>query len=738
MRVAPHVSPLASILVAASLLVPSASAQSPELEWEGLPGPYGGYAAGVASVSDGSGFAAVATTTTRLYRSVDGVLWTPIALEQNQFGGLFTSPSGTFWALGSPLLRSDDRGLTWAEAGDGLPSGAATRLAAGPGEALYAATQSGLFRLAPGASLWTPAGLPGVVLDVAVTAEGVLMAGLSDGPGFAGFAVHRSSDGGATWTPVTLIPETYAAVSALVALPDGSVLAGGVSLPKGYAEPGLFRSTDGGVSWAALGALPDAQVSDFFLVRDVLYANTYADGTVRSADGGETWTPTGDLFSGLAEGPDGSTLAASNRLGILRSPDDGLTWQDATEGFGAAELGHVAVRADGLVVAARAADYGTGTGLYRSTDGGLSWARLRLSFDRFGLSDLHIDASGRLFAAPVTECNYTGCPPELTVGVYRSLDDGATWLPTSFAGPIARAHHLTDGPGGALWVTHRNVGAPGQPHLSRSLDGGATWEDRGPIPFVASFAVGPDGTLWAGSDQPVVQVARSTDAGASWTTVLAGAAGLRTGAMVVAGDGSVVVGVSGHGLLSPDDGQTWQTVDFGFEQSWYELDELLLSPDGTLFAGVGSGPPVLRSLDDGRTWDTASAGLPEARYTTDLDLDAEGVLWAAVGRGGLYRTTGSTFVGAAPGPDAAALALAASPNPSRTSAGVTLSLPAASHLTVAVYDVLGRRLRVLHDGPAAAGPLGIRLDTSALAPGTYVLRASAGTDSATLPIAVVR
>lgn len=727
----------AAVLLAAALLAVTARAQAPDLAWERLPGPYGGYAAGVASLSDASGFVAVATTTDDLYRSTDGAHWTPVDVDREQFTGLFTAPNGAFWALGTPLLRSGDRGLTWAEADDGLPETGASRLTAATNGTLFAATDSGVYRLAVGSVLWTPTPLGGYVLAIAAGPNGIVLAGVS-GTAYAGFAVHRSTDGGETWTPA-LLADTYAGVSAIAFLPDGTALAGGTAFGDAPSPPGLFRSPDAGKTWSPVAGLPAVESSVLVAAGGVVLSSFYGSPTsYRSTDGGETWARVEHAITGAAEGPIGSVLAATRRLGILRSDDAARTFSDATEGFGRAELGHVAVRADGLVVAARAADYGIGTGLYRSTDGGLSWERLPPSFDRFGLSDLHIDASGRLLAAPVTQCNYAGCPPELTVGVYRSLDDGATWEATSFAGPVAQANHLTDGSDGSLWVTHRNVGAPSQPRLSRSLNGGATWEDRGPIPFDASFAVGPDGTLWAGSDQPEVSVARSADSGASWATMPVPTRGLRTGAISVAANGAAVVGVSGFGYRSADGGQTWQTVEFGFEQSWYELDKLLLSPDGTLFAGVGSGPPVLRSFDDGQTWATASSSLPEARYSTDLALDDAGVLWAAIGRGGLYRTAESTFVGTVPGPTVAAFALAAAPNPSRTSAAVTLTLATASGVTVALYDVLGRRLRVLHDGPAAAGPLGIRLDTSALAPGTYVIHASSGADSASLRVAVAR
>ena len=445
-----------------------------------------------------------------------------------------------------------------------------------------------------------------------------------------------------------------------------------------------------------------------------------------SIDGGATWATRRLTVSGLAPGPGASLLVATTRRGIVRTSDGLVTVADATDGFGRAAVSQVDVHGD-LVVAARTADFGVGTGLYRSADRGQTWARIGLAFDERGLSDLHIDPAGRLFALP-NLCFGDTCAPS---GVYRSLDGGLTWAPTlAFAGSFTSGR-LVDGPGGALWALFSTRA------LYRSLDGGASWELRGAAPHSKTFAVGPDGTLWAGSDQPDVSVARSADGGASWTTALAPSPGVRTGAVAVARDGAVVVGASGTGYRSADGGLTWPTVDFGFAQPWHELDVLRLGPGGQLFAGADGGAPVLRSRDDGQTWAPAADGLPEADPAVDLALGDDGVLWAALGTGGLYRTSASTVVagGAAPAPEALGLSLA--PNPARSGATLTLTLGAAADLSVSVYDALGRRVARLHDGPAQAGTLTVRL-AEALGPGVYVVRATAGGRVATRRLVVVR
>lgn len=63
------------------------------------------------------------------------------------------------------------------------------------------------------------------------------------------------------------------------------------------------------------------------------------------------------------------------------------------------------------------------------------------------------------------------------------------------------------------------------------------------------------------------------------------------------------------------------------------------------------------------------------------------------------------------------------PNPARGSATVALSLAEASEVRVAVYDVLGRAVAVLHEGPLAAGEHALAFEAAGLPAGIYLIRA---------------
>lgn len=66
------------------------------------------------------------------------------------------------------------------------------------------------------------------------------------------------------------------------------------------------------------------------------------------------------------------------------------------------------------------------------------------------------------------------------------------------------------------------------------------------------------------------------------------------------------------------------------------------------------------------------------------------------------------------------------PNPFDTATRLTVTLPEGRTVTVAVYDEAGRRVRVLHDGPLAAGTTPLDFRAGDLASGVYTVRATAG------------
>ncbi|MEM6782958.1 MAG: right-handed parallel beta-helix repeat-containing protein [Bacteroidota bacterium] len=80
----------------------------------------------------------------------------------------------------------------------------------------------------------------------------------------------------------------------------------------------------------------------------------------------------------------------------------------------------------------------------------------------------------------------------------------------------------------------------------------------------------------------------------------------------------------------------------------------------------------------------------------------------------------------------------AGPNPFRRATTLVLTMPESGPAEVAVYDVLGRRVAVLHARPLAAGTHRFLLQAEALSTGVYVVRAEAKGTVVTQALTVLR
>ncbi|HYE97160.1 MAG TPA: T9SS type A sorting domain-containing protein, partial [Rubricoccaceae bacterium] len=121
-----------------------------------------------------------------------------------------------------------------------------------------------------------------------------------------------------------------------------------------------------------------------------------------------------------------------------------------------------------------------------------------------------------------------------------------------------------------------------------------------------------------------------------------------------------------------------------------------------------------------------------------LDLDGEPRVQGPSVELGPYEGAGTTPN--EPGADLpAAFALHAPvPNPTSAIASLRFDLPAPVSVRAEVFDVLGRRVAVLHDGALAAGTHPLTLDARALPSGVYLVRVQAGEAVAVRAVTVRR
>lgn len=140
-----------------------------------------------------------------------------------------------------------------------------------------------------------------------------------------GFGLHRSVDGGATWTPWALQIPDVASISALAVMggDPASVLAGGK-------DGKLFVSADSGATWKQVGIV-DSMPMAFALNPDAgtIYVGSM-NAVYRSEDKGLTWARLSLNTTVVTLATGGSdperVIVVNNKGEVFRSNDGGQTW----------------------------------------------------------------------------------------------------------------------------------------------------------------------------------------------------------------------------------------------------------------------------------------------------------------------------------------------------------------------------------------------------------------------------
>ena len=339
-------------------------------------------------------------------------------------------------------------------------------------------------------------------------------------------------------------------------------------------------------------------------------------------------------------------------------------------------------------------------------------------------------------------------------GVYRSSDNGVSWVPIS--GSLSMPSTST------LWAKGESlIAGTFIEGLYRSENSGTSWEHIATGGVEYDYALFDNsGTIFAGTLDSGIY--RTNDEGMIWQQINNGISLLNIHAFCSIG-GNLFVGTHGDGVYrSTNNGDDWTPSSTGLPEK--KFIHALAVCGTTMFVGTHY-DTVFRSTDSGATWTPASNGISNP-YIIALASSGNSIFVAA--SDGLYRSTnmgdqwardmqgipdtttvlsigvinGAIFAGTsscglfrAPLSNDAVLTPASSagisfsiaPNPISANSIIRYSLDRSGEVTVTLFDPLGREvMQPISGGWQDAGEHEATIDARNLAPRIYECRLNTG------------
>ncbi len=355
----------------------------------------------------------------QLLRSADyGESWE--MLYQTPAGGLrcveVLNSGQMYLSTASGLLISNDHGKTWKQTLYVNVTVPALCIAFGWDGNPIIGTENGVYRSTDGGETWQESGLQGIsVVGLTKNPNGYLFSAMVDS------GVYRSGDTAKSWNKLeanfaTSIP----AKSGLVAIDSTGTIYYAIANQ-------IFKSTDDGGSWGNVFTFPIPYVRILSVSRGQnIFAVLDSIGILRSTDGGINWN---DAGKGLPYKVVTSFVTSGDYLfaaykGVYRTTENEMSWQLA--GLKDFFVEKLSTDQEGNLFAFTSASGTPGKEIYLSTDLGESWNKIDCMLTCDDLVSIEID-SGYIFAVTKDGVLLKG------TGKVTSVPSGSVPIPTSFA-----------------------------------------------------------------------------------------------------------------------------------------------------------------------------------------------------------------------------------------------------------------------------------------------------------------
>jgi hypothetical protein len=260
---------------------------------------------------------------------------------------------------------------------------------------------------------------------------------------------------------------------------------------------------------------------------------------------------------------------------------------------------------------------------------------------------------------------------------------------------------------------------------------GATWvqNNNGLMSTTVRVLLNQGTDLVAGTTNGVY---RSTDDGAQWTTQSTGlmmSSALFIRALAISGS-ILLAGTRGGIYVSTGPTGTWTVANVGLIDTSVEA---LYVSGSTIYAGTSGG--VYQSTDNGGNWSVMNTG-----YTNEVRclIKKDNYLYAGTFGDGVYRyPVTASAVSDVHVPSSFAIEQNY-PNPFNPLTQIEFSIPQSSHVTLKVYDVLGKEIATLVNSEKEIGTYTTTWNAQNCPSGVYFYRLTAGSYTLTKKLLLMR
>ncbi len=370
----------------------------------------------------------------------------------------------------------------------------------------------------------------------------------------------------------------------------------------------------------------------------------------------------------------------------------------------------------------------------RTTDGGATWKAGTVTGGKnFFLMDIAAIDSNTAWA---TANNFTG----FGGGIYKTTNGGASWT-RQISTPCVFIYFFDAQNGVQVNLTG----------IGRTTNGGTTWQTVANVPpalpnefnliYSSNNARAQAGdTIWVGTSKG--RVYRSANRGQTWTVAQTSlgqnavihSLAFRNGRNGLAASAHDGTSFKNQMAQTTDGGVTWTTITAPPSPMLTSIAYVPGTANSHVLVSATFRPGSSYTSDGGANWTNVDNG----RYYSAVAFVSPTVGWAGGNTsatfGGMYKWIGPALEIAQRNDESVSHGFGLSqnyPNPFNPSTIIQYELPQASQIRLAIYNLLGERVRTLVDAKESAGVKQVTWDGrndrgGRVSSGVYVYRIEAG------------